>query len=176
MEEFNVEKAIGSIYENSFLKKNQLGGEASKLVNFVCYCLNQNHYHFVLEQVLDGGIEKFMQKLGTGYTMYFNNKYKRTGSLFQGVFKASHINSNEYLLHVSAYVNLNNRVHKIDNSLSWNSWNEYIGEKPSDFCKKDIILGQFDNKDEYKKFAESSLVDILERKGNEKDVENLLLE
>ncbi|MBM2817782.1 MAG: Tnp protein [Parcubacteria group bacterium] len=182
MEEFNAEKAIGSIYENSFVKKDpksppaQLGGEASKLVNFVCYCLNPNHYHFILEQVMDNGIEKFMQRIGTGYTMYFNNRYKRTRSLFQGVFKSSHIDSNEYLLHSSVYVNLNNRVHKIDGDLSWNSWNEYAGEKSSDFCKKDIILGQFNNRDEYKKFAQSSLIDILKRKEEEKDLENILLE
>lgn len=180
MEEFNVEKAIGSIYENSFLKKDQLGGglggEASKLVNFVCYCLNPNHYHFILEQVLDGGIEKFMQRIGTGYTMYFNNRYKRTGSLFQGVFKASHIDSNEYLLHSSVYVNLNDRVHKIADGLSKSSWNEYIDKSVSDFCKKDIILGQFKNADEYKIFAESSLEDILRRKEAEKELEDLLLE
>lgn len=178
MEEFNTEKAIGSIYENSFLKtkKSQLGSEASKLVNFVCYCLNSNHYHFVLEQVLDNGIEKFMQRFGTGYTKYFNNRHKRTGSLFQGVFKSSHINSNEYLLHVSAYVNLNNRVHKINDNLGWNSWNEYIHKNKSNFCKKDIILGQFNNSNDYKNFAENSLVDILKRKETEKEVENILLE
>ena len=180
MEEFNVEKAIGSLYENSFLKKDQkedqLGSEASKLVNFVCYCLNSNHYHFILEQVLDNGIEKFMQRLGTGYTKYFNGRYKRTGSLFQGVFKSSHIDSNEYLLHSSVYVNLNDRVHKIGDGLSRSSWNEYIGKSPSNFCKKDIILGQFNNSNDYKIFAESSLEDILRRKEAEKELESLLLE
>lgn len=184
MEEFNVVKAIGSLYENSFLKKeqtkvrlgDQLGGEASKLVNFVSYCLNPNHYHFILEQVLEGGIEKFMQRIGTGYTMYFNNRYKRTGSLFQGVFKASHIDSNEYLLHSSVYVNLNDRVHKIGDGSSKSSWNEYTGKSPSDFCKKDIILGQFNNSNSYKIFAESSLADIMERKEAEKELEDLLLE
>jgi len=182
MEEFNVEKAIGSIYENSFIKKDpksppaQLGSESSKLVNFVCYCLNPNHYHFILEQVSENGIEKFMHRLGTGYTKYFNNKHKRSGSLFQNIFKSSHVDSNEYLLHSSTYVNLNDRVHKIDEGLSWSSWNEYIGSSLSDFCKKDIILGQFNNRDEYKIFAESSLEDILRRKEAEKELESLLLE
>lgn len=176
MEEFNTVNAIGSIYENSFLKKKTLGGETSKLVNFVCYCLNRNHYHFILEQVLDGGIERFMQKIGTGYTMYFNNKYKRTGSLFQGIFKSSHINSNEYLLHVSAYVNLNNRVHKMDDNLNCNSWGEYTLKGKNNFCKKDIVLGQFNSSDDYKSFAESSLVDMLKRKETEKEIENLFLE
>ena len=92
MEEFNVIEPIGSIYEN-FFRKNQLkkqGFESpkEKLVNFICHCLNPNHYHFILEQLIDGGIEKFMHRLGLGYTKYFNQKYKRSGSLFQGTFKA----------------------------------------------------------------------------------------
>ena len=183
MEEFNVEKTIGSIYENSFIKKaqyknkiHQLGSESSKLVNFICYCLNPNHYHFILEPVLENGIEKFMHRLGTGYTKYFNNKHRRSGSLFQNIFKSSHIDSNEYLLHSSAYVNLNDRVHKIGDGLSMSSWNEYTGKIPSDFCKKDIILGQFNDSNDYKIFAESSLEDILKRKEAEKELEDLLLE
>lgn len=177
MEEFNTKKPIGSIFENSFAKKDKLGSGASKLVNFVSYCLNPNHYHFILEQVLDNGIEKFLHRLGTGYTKYFNNKHKRSGYLFQGAFKSSHINSDEYLLHVNAYVNLNNRVHKIkDKNLNWNSWNEYVGKTKNSFCKKDIIIGQFKSLEEYKNFAENSLVDILKRKKAEKEIENMLLE
>lgn len=53
-----------------------------------------------------------MKRMG-GYTSYFNDKYKRSGVLFQGVFKSTHIDSNEYLLHVSAYVNLNNKIHPL---------------------------------------------------------------
>src|SRR3989344_2403952 len=104
---FNTIEPIGSLYENSF---NSLGSLASKsgLVNIVAYCLNPNHYHFLVEQLVDRGIEKFMHRLGTGYTKYFNLVSKRTGSLFQGPFKSIHIEDNEYLLHLSAYVNLNN--------------------------------------------------------------------
>ena len=88
MKEFNVIEPIGSIYENSF-KSQQLGSRASKLelnkklVNFICYCLNPNHYHFILEQITEKGIEKLLHRIGTGYTKYFNNKNERSGSLFQ---------------------------------------------------------------------------------------------
>jgi len=51
-----------------------------------------------------------MQRLGMGYAKYFNNRRKRSGTLFQGKFKARHIDSNEYLLHVSSYVNLNYKL------------------------------------------------------------------
>lgn len=59
MEQFNSLVPIGSIYENRFNKNNKekLGNGVSKLVNFLCYCLNPNHFHFILEQVSENGIE-----------------------------------------------------------------------------------------------------------------------
>ncbi|MEW5908065.1 MAG: transposase [Patescibacteria group bacterium] len=181
MEEFNTIEPIGSIFESSFRQHNFVGGSASKcskhkrLVNFICYCLNPNHYHFILEQITDNGIEKFMHRLGTGYTMFFNKKYDRNGSLFQGRYKAIHIDSNEYLLHLSVYVNLNNKVHQLESPVSKfrskSSWEEYVNNLDG-FCKKDIILNQFGNMSKYQEFAENSLKIILERK----ELEKLLLE
>lgn len=176
MTEFNTLEPIGSIYENSF-RKDQLGNFVSKLrtkklVKFICYCLNPNHYHFMISPIVDNGIAKFMHRIGVGYSKYFNEKYKRSGSLFQGVFKAIHIDSNEYLLHLSAYINLNNKAHSLGNEVSKSSWKEYTSEGQESFCNKKIILGQFKNSSEYKKFAEDSLVDIKQRK----DMKKLLLE
>ena len=176
--EFNTLNPIGSIYEKT------LGGRASKnlkkpkkekkLVNFVCYCLNPNHYHFILEQVSDRGIEKFIHRLATGYTRYFNDRHKRSGVLFQGKFKAVHIKTNEYLLHLSAYVNLNYKVHNLGGSASkrvMSSWDEYVGKNKNGFCKKDMVFGQLRSKDEYKEYAENVLVGMLERKEMLKDLE-----
>ncbi|MFH1978826.1 MAG: transposase [Patescibacteria group bacterium] len=183
MKEFNTLEPIGSIYENSFEKdKHQLECGAPKLVEFVAYCLNPNHYHFILKQVSEKGIEKIMHKLGGGFAKYFNQKYKRTGALFQGRFKAVHINSNEQLLYMSSYVNLNFKVHqlgcrapKLELGLVKSSWGEYVGEDATKskegFCKKDIILGQFKNRNEYKKYALESLELILENKEREKEEE-----
>jgi putative transposase len=82
-----------------------------RLVEINAYCLNQNHFHLIVKQLRSGGISEFMQKIGTGHTMYFNKKYNRSGSLFQGTFKSTHINSNELLLYLSVYVNANHRIH-----------------------------------------------------------------
>lgn len=171
MEEFNTINPIGSIFQNSFRKK-QLGPSGSKLgtptVEFTAYCLNPNHYHLLVKQLQDGGISNFMNRLSAGYTKYFNYKYKRSGYLFQGEFKAVHIDSNEYLLHLNIYVNLNPLVHGLRPAGSKSSWEEYIGERGEDFCEKDIILEQFKGVDDYKKFAEESLQSIRERKELEK--------
>jgi putative transposase len=179
MKEFNTLEPIGSIYENSFRKNSKLGDPISKfpkLVDFICYCLNPNHYHFILKQNIDNGIEKFMHRLGIGYTMFFNKENERSGALFQGRYKAIHIDSNEYLLHLSVYVNLNERIHElgdsISKSISKSSWKEYVNNNFNGFCEKDIILGQFNNLSEYKKFAENSLKFIHEKK----QMKKLLLE
>ena len=107
--ELNVPEPIGSIYENSFKnRRRRLGSETTKLVSLSAYCLNPNHFHFLMTPLMEKGVEKFMQKLG-GYTRYFNEKHKKSGTLFQGVFKSKHIQNNRYLLHLSAYINMNNR-------------------------------------------------------------------
>lgn len=181
MEMFNTLEPIGSLHENYYAKK-KFGGLASKsdkLVNFVCYCLNPNHYHFILEQVAEKGIEKFMHRLSTGYTGYFNLKYKRSGSLFQGTYKAIHIDSNEYLLHLSAYVNLNSEVHKLElgGLASKSSWEEYLGSNKLKFCSnKEAVLGQFKNGKDYAEFARRSLDSIKERKKMQKEMEEYYLE
>ena len=71
------------------------------------YCLMPNHYHLILKEEVEGGISKFMQKVGTGYTMYFNTRYKRTGNLFIGPFRAQHIADDKYLQRVIRYVHIN---------------------------------------------------------------------
>lgn len=166
IKEFNSVEPIGSIFENSFNKEKA----PDKLVEIVCYCLNPNHFHFILRPIVENGISEFMKRLG-GYTWYFNNRHKRKGALFQGVFKSSHINSNGYLLHVSAYVNLNNRFKGSPHLLSKSSWDEYLGKVSDGICNSDIILGQFKSPKEYEKFANSSLQDILKRKELEKELE-----
>jgi putative transposase len=77
------------------------------LVNICAYCLMPNHFHLILQEVEDGGISKFMQKLITGYTMYFNKINERNGSLFQGRFKAEHAEDDRYLKYLISYVHLN---------------------------------------------------------------------
>ena len=172
MGEFNTITPIGSIYAASFRKKNNLlrslASKSGKLVNFICYCLCPNHYHFILRQVADGGIAKFMHRLGSGYTNYFNEKYKRSGSLFQGTFQANHIDSDKYLLYTSVYVNLNYKVHQLTGNFLKSSWEEYITDSGEKFCDNKIVVKQFSNLSEYKNFADNVLTIARERKELEK--------
>ena len=166
MSEFNTSEKIGNI------DRNHSESKSKKLVEFIAYCLNPNHYHFILRQVCDKGMERFMHKIGMGYAKYFNIRNRRSGSLFQGKFKAVHIETNEQLLHTSVYVNLNNKVHRYPQSALYkSSWDEYTGKAGNKLCTKNLILEQFKNILEYKKFAEESLKDIIKKKDLLKELE-----
>jgi len=83
-------------------------GYDQQLVKIHTYVLMKNHFHIMLEQVVDGGISKFMSKLLTSYTMYVNRKYKRSGVLFQGLFKAKHVGTEHiYFDYLFSYIHLN---------------------------------------------------------------------
>lgn len=71
------------------------------------YCLMGSHFHLLIRELVDGGISQFMQKLMTAYTMYFNIRNERSGSLFEGRFRARHAHSDEYLKYLYSYIHLN---------------------------------------------------------------------
>ena len=93
------------------------------LVSIGAYALMPNHFHLLIRANDDNGITEFMRKVTTGYTMYFNKKYQRVGPLFQGVFKAEHVDSDEYLKYLYSYIHLNPA--KIIDS----EWRKHIREK-----------------------------------------------
>jgi putative transposase len=77
------------------------------LVAIGAYCLMPNHFHILLTPIEEGGVQTFMQKLTTGYSMYFNKKHERTGGLFEGRFKAEYANDDRYLKYLFSYIHLN---------------------------------------------------------------------
>ncbi|MCC6323237.1 transposase [Candidatus Nomurabacteria bacterium] len=77
------------------------------LVAIGAYVLMPNHFHILITQTEKGDISKFMQKISTAYVMYYNKKYKRTGSLFEGKFKSQHLDTDNYLKYIFSYIHLN---------------------------------------------------------------------
>lgn len=78
-----------------------------ELVRIGAYCLMPNHFHILISERNDGNISKFMQKITTAYTMYFNKKYARTGSLFENTFKSNYAEDDRYLKYLFSYIHLN---------------------------------------------------------------------
>jgi putative transposase len=79
----------------------------SPLVEIGAYALMPSHVHLLIREVVDGGIASFMQKVFTGYTLYFNKRRQRTGALFSGTYKSKHVHDDRYFKQVLPYILLN---------------------------------------------------------------------
>ena len=133
-----------------------------------------NHFHLLIKQIKQDGISLFMQKMGTGYVNYFNEKYERSGALFQGRFKAKHIDNDAYLAHLTKYIHLNPvdllepewKENGLKNpgaakdflkNYRWSSFKDYIGIKnyPS-LIEKSLIMDMLGGENKYEKFVADS--------------------
>lgn len=154
--------------------------ERERFVNIICFCLMPNHFHLVLEQLRDGGVSLFMQKLA-GYVYFFNLKYNRVGPLFQGPYKIIQVEKENYLLHLSRYIHLNpveiiepdwrengiknwTNVHDFLQTYRWSGYLDYIGIKnfPS-IINRELISSYFKTPDDYKEFISHWLFKDLEQ-------------
>lgn len=164
--EFNKVDGVVSLAN---LRKTQIEfkPKSEPLVAVVVYCFNPNHFHFVLKQLVDSGIAKFMQKLQGGYTYYFNVKNSRTGSLFQGTFKSHLINDENYFNKIIGYVNKNYQIHNIPKNKKdfvLASDNEYENNNFKIVSKEEggRILEIFDSNKNFKKYC-NEIVSIIRK-------------
>mgnify|MGYP001588556120 FL=1 len=97
----NTEKSITLRDISEFFDREET------IVDVGAFCLMPNHFHILIHEKMKNGISTYMRKLLTGYSMYFNKKYKRTGKLYEGVFKSIHINKDTYFKYLYSYIHLN---------------------------------------------------------------------
>ncbi len=154
-----------------------------KIVKIIAYSLLPNHYHFILEEIVEGGISRFMQKLGNSYARYFNEKHNRSGTLFQGRYKASLLAYENSLDRTSAYVNLNYKHHGYDlkKDLIKTSIFEYLGEEKGEkICdQKEIekIIKESGGLEKYKKNIQNwSKIFVQEHNKNDNELDFVELE
>ncbi len=124
-----------------------------KKVELVSYCLMPNHFHLQLYQYSEDGVTMLMRSIMTGYVMYFNRLNDRSGHLFQGIYKASHVNSDSYWDHISRYIHLNPLDIKQDyKTYEYSSYKYFTRLQPPTWLQPGHILGDF-KKGEYEKFV-----------------------
>ncbi|MDD5071737.1 MAG: transposase [Patescibacteria group bacterium] len=165
MREFNQIDCHGGFYEKYLREKDKKNKfrdrvalvatrspDRSKLVEIITYCLNPNHYHLLARQLRSGGVSAFMKRIAGGYAAYFNHRHKRSGSLWQGAYKAVHVKTDSYFLWLSGYINGNAEIHRITRAENWvwSSHLDYMGKRGGALANKKIILSQFENIGEYK--------------------------
>ncbi|MDP3901269.1 MAG: transposase [bacterium] len=170
-----------------YMKQERI--ERKPLVRIMADCLKPNHFHLLVEEIQEGGISKFMQKLGIGYTKFFNKKYERVGPLFQGVFKAVEIKKDEQLHYIIAYINVINPGQELEPELKtvaqdpeeimrfvehypWSTHLEYLGKRDSIITDKGIAAELFPTPKSYRSFVS----DIIQGKKTVNVNQSFLLE
>lgn len=138
----------------------------NRTVEVVNFSIMPNHFHLIVHEAKEGGISQYMQRVLNAYTKYFNAKYGKSGHLFQGPFQIVHIENNEQLLHLSAYIHRNPRELKQwknkEHKYPWSSFQDYIEENRwGDLLQHQIITEQFSNPKEYKNFVKTSGAKLL---------------
>lgn len=145
------------------LKKYLIGEKPSKQnrhvfknfqgeLSLLAYCLMPNHLHLLFFQSTETAMTEFMRRVCTSYVMYFNHRHRRVGGLFEGIFRASRIDDDGYLQHVSRYIHLNPEDYK---NWPYSSYPVYTGEKKTLWVNTEPILGLFnDNPKEYGEFLD----------------------
>ncbi|MBU1160001.1 transposase [Patescibacteria group bacterium] len=125
--------------------------KGERMVDVLCYAIMPDHYHLLLREIKENGISNFILKCNTSIAKYINIKNDRKGALFENRFKSKHINSNEYLLHLSLYIHLNPldflvnknwRVHKLKN---WNEAKKKLLDYPWSSIKYFLIKNHEDS-------------------------------
>jgi len=147
------------------------------IVKIIAFALVDNHFHLLLKEIVAGGIALFMQKIGVSMTFYFNKKYKETGRLFQGSYKASVVDNDEYLKYLSVYIQVKNILEiypkgfqacldDFDKAFDWVigypycSLADYVDKRNSPIIDKDILGEIFLTFEEYKVFAKDCIFAI----------------
>lgn len=133
----------------------------NRMVELAGFVFMPNHFHLILHEINEDGISRYMQKILNAYAKYFNAKYKRSGHLFQGPFQCVLIETNEQLLHLSAYIHRNPRELKEwkdkEDKYSWSSFQDFYSENRWEkLLVPNIIIEQFENPKEYKDFVDKS--------------------
>jgi len=129
----------------------------------ICFCLMPNHFHLLVRQVKELEIGKLLSKVCTSYSKRFNKKYEHIGHIFQDQFKSVLVEDNNQLLYLSAYIHSNPKVSAlVKNIEDWkfSSYLNFIEKEQYKLCSKNIVLDQFNDIKNYKKFVEDGVEKI----------------
>lgn len=119
-------------------------------IELLSYCLMENHFHLLVYQIEAGAMTKLMRSLMTSYSRYFNLKYRQSGSLFESRYKASKIDEQSYLEHISRYIHLNPRSWR---KYQYSSLRYYRDNNPPEWLMPQKIMTMFNSPESYMNFV-----------------------
>ncbi len=147
-----------NLFKRYLSPKNMVSKEGFRYPSYtnrltlLCFCLMPNHFHLLIYQDDSTAITDFMRSLLTSYSMYYNRRYKRTGPLFEGRYKASLIDDEVYLEHISRYIHLNPKQWR---TYPYSSIPYFIDGRQAEWINPQPIMAIFNaSADEYRSFVE----------------------
>ncbi len=96
------------------------------------FVLMDNHTHLLLTPKSEQGLSKCMQLLGQRYTQSYNYFHKHTGTVWEGRYKSTLVQSDRYLLACMAYIDLNPvraSMVQAPSDFAWSTHRHYIGQQ-----------------------------------------------
>lgn len=171
---------VAKIGETTFIAPKRPLNNFHQEITLLAYCLMPNHFHLQVKQKSPRSIELFMRSLLTRYSTYFNKRYKRVGSLFQGTYKGVLVEGEAYLLHLSRYIHLNPVGHRRGDVKDaplhkwYSSYKDYLKLRKTQWLEPELILSFFKSAQKthfkdilsYQSFVEDYLEDSRELLGN----------
>lgn len=162
----NVSREIEQNVQSSTL---HIGPELEKeilenrTIELISFCLMPNHFHLQILEKTEGGIPKYMQRVLTAYTKYFNIRHQKSGHLLQGSYKSVLMEDDRQLLHVSTYIHKNPYELKgwkgREDKYPWSSFQDYVSvSRWGNLLSTGIILDRYDDEKAilYKNFVDTS--------------------
>lgn len=120
--------------------RDVLSYRVDPLVAIGAFCLMPNHFHLLLTPLCEKGIERFMHRIGTAYTMYFNTAHERSGSLFQGTYKSVHASTDRHLKYLYSYIHLNPANEKYESSKALHVAQTYKHSSMPEYINNEYIV------------------------------------
>ncbi len=148
------------------------------MIDIFAFCIMPNHIHLLLRQKMDNGIPIFMSMIQNSYAKYFNTKNKRSGALFQSMFKCIRIQDDDQFVHVARYIHLNpltsfvlQRSDELE-AYPWSSFMDYVGKRSIPFLETNTFRGLFPSIEKLKEFT----LDQMEYQRKLEAIKHLILE
>lgn len=155
-----IDPDVPWVKKDQALKLLRMNNFAEEIM-LISYCLMPNHFHLLVKQKGERSLDQFMNSLCTRYSMYFNRKHKRVGVLFQDVYKAVRVTSEEQLLHLTRYIHRNPLLQGVPlQRFVHSSYQDYLGLRKTPWITKGVILDYFNKNGQganlYSAFVEGS--------------------
>ena len=125
-------------------------------VRIIAYCLMPNHYHLLFRQDSEIPVSELIQDVFNRYSKAFNNRFQRTGTLFEGPFKAVRIDKEGYLVHLCRYIHRNPMgagLVKLPEHWRFSNYLEWIGKRKGRLVDVEFVKSRFESPQEYIEFA-----------------------